>query len=240
MGAAGASGSASVEGVAASVGSTSELEQHIQRADASARELAETLAACKPLIEQQARAQARGAQLERERQRLEKACASLEERCGMLDGQLRERESRLEQVLHELALLEARDEESARSLASAHVEISTLRHDLDSERQHLERERERAERESLACEELQRARDEQARKLAQLEASLERARAAQASPASWTARARASNRSRSSARSSRRAGTSRPRWCRRRARCCTRAKRRSSACARASDRWRPS
>jgi chromosome segregation ATPase len=161
------------DGAEAPSGAASDLEQRLERADASARELAETLASCKPLVEQQARARARGAELERERARLEKACASLEERCGALDAKLRERERELEQAQTSYDQLEARDQESARSLASAHQELTTLRHDLENERQHAERERERAERESLACEELQRARDELARGVAALDASLE-------------------------------------------------------------------
>jgi len=172
-GTAAALGAAMLDGDDAPSGATTELEQRIERADASARELVESLASCKPLLEQQARARARGVELKRERARLDKACASLEERCAALDGKLRERENRLEQALTEIGQLEARDQESARSLASAHEELSTLRHDLDHERQHAERERERAERESLACEELQRARDELARAVTQLEASLE-------------------------------------------------------------------
>lgn len=173
LGSRGVASPAGSDGVEAPSGATGELEQRLARADATARELAETLGSCKPLIEAQARARARGVELERERTRLEKACASLEERCGALDAKLRERARELEQAQTNYDQLEARDQESARSLASAHQELTTLRHDLEHEREHAERERERAERESLACEELQRARDEQARKVAQLEASLE-------------------------------------------------------------------
>ncbi len=177
-------GGAPAQGVPAE--DSSELEERIDEADQSARELVaglegflrtstdgitnlrETLASCRPLIEQQARARARAVELERERARLEKTCATLEERCGTLDDRLRERERENEQALESIALLEARDQESARSLASAHDELETLRREL-------EREHQRAEREVLACEELQRAREELGRSVGQLETRLEEA-----------------------------------------------------------------
>lgn len=175
-------GSASVPG---------DLEQRLEQADASARELVagleqllkassgsvadlrETLASCKPLLAEQQQYRTRAEQLEAERKQLEskrdeleKSCASLEERCGSLDGSLRERELEVQLAKAAAAELEARREESARRLESTSAELQTVRHDLENERSH-------AERESLAREELERAREELVRSVAQLKTKLD-------------------------------------------------------------------
>ncbi len=163
---------------------SSGLEQRIDKAESSARELVagleqflatskggilnlrETLASCKPLIEQQARDRARAVQLERERTALEKSCATLEERCAAQDSRLREREREFEQTRSEAAEFQARSREGERRLETAQEELNSLRHDLESERQQLERE-------SLAREELQRGREELVRAAARLKTQLE-------------------------------------------------------------------
>ncbi len=161
-----------------------ELEQRIDKAESSARELVagleqfltastggitnlrETLASCKPLIEQQARDRVRAVQLERERTELEKSCATLEERCAAQDSRLREREREFEQTRSEAAEFQARSREGERRLESAQEELNALRHDLENERQ-------RVERESLAREELQRSREELLHAVAKLKTQLE-------------------------------------------------------------------
>jgi len=168
-------------------GTTSDLGQRIDEAELSARELIaslegflqssvsdisnlrETLSSCKPLLEEQARARARGIELDREHVELEKYCAQLEQRCGELDGSLRDRDQELERAHTSASELEARGEESQRRLESANEELEKLRLDLQSER-------ERTERESLACEELTRARNELLRSVTQLKSQLDEER----------------------------------------------------------------
>jgi chromosome segregation ATPase len=185
----------SAEGLAVA---PSDLEQRIQKAEISARELvtglegflrssadgitnlSETLASCKPLLEQQVRDRARTEelelqaallveqreQLESQRTELEKSCASLEERCGSLDGSLRQREQEVERAKAAASELEQQSQENARRLATTVEELSSLRHDLTSER-------ERSEREALAREELARNREELTRSVAQLKSKLD-------------------------------------------------------------------
>ncbi|MBK7642570.1 MAG: hypothetical protein IPJ19_05895 [Planctomycetes bacterium] len=165
----------------------SSLEQFLKRSAGGISGLRETLASCKPLLEQQAKDHARVNALERERNQLqsqrselenkrskleiqrtelEKSCASLEERCGALDSRLRERDEEVESAKAEAEELENRNQESARRLETANEELNTLRHDLENEREHVERE-------SLAREELERAREELVRNLAQLRTNLD-------------------------------------------------------------------
>lgn len=165
-------------------GMQGEFEQRIEAADRSARELAEglesflrtsagglsglreTLVSFKPLLEEQARDRARAAELELQRQELEKSCATLEQRCGELDGRLNLSHEEVERAQAGVAELEARELESTRRLTSAREELASLQRDLETEREH-------AEREALAREELERAREEMVRSIAKLNGRLE-------------------------------------------------------------------
>ena len=165
-------------------GTRSELEERIEKAEKSARDLAEglegflrtsagglsglreTLVSFKPLLEQQKQDRARAEQLEIERQDLEKSCASLEQRCGELDGRLSERAQEVELARAGVAELEAREQESTRRLEQTREELVGLRQDLESEREH-------ASRETLAREELERAREELVRGIAKLNGRIE-------------------------------------------------------------------
>ena len=143
----------------------SDLDERIQKADASARELSlglenflrtttggieglrETLASCKPLLEQQVRDRAHAAELEQRRQELEQSsakleerCAELEERCSSLDTRLAERQRDLDNARSAVGELEARELGMTQKLENTSSELDGVRQELASEKSRLERE----------------------------------------------------------------------------------------------------